>query len=728
MSVLKTLVYCELDLKRCSLTYGVAPCTATIDGSPQTGTFKCYNSPNTCQDAANFAASTLTLRFAISTDYLPPEISCIPSIRSVSTKAQVLNPGESLGERESVTVTFNDHPFNDVGIDKYHAERGFDPYQRGTFWSKFAARWPYIQGSALRIIRGFEGDALEDMETRHYVVESQAGPDANGTFSIVAKDVIKLLDGEKAQAPRASTGVLSAAIDDNDTSVTLEPAGVGDAEYPASGIASIGDEQVSFTRVGDVFTIVRGLDFSEAGSHEEGETFQLGIFYDGEDASDIIYDLMTEYSDVEAAMIALADWQFETNNYIGHQYSRKILKPASVKELVNQLINQVGLLINADTLNRKIILRALRQFIPLSQVNDDIIIEDTFDIDEQPDKRVSEVWTYIGQKNPLEAVDKEENYRTIVIQVASNSVATLEARQNSIRKIYSPWISVFNRPAAESLNNIIIQRYQNAPRRFRYQLPITESPVLASAATVSNRNIQDAQGSPGSAVAQLISIDKSEARYTITAEEMTFVQQVATDHVIKIDQDTLDFNLREVHDQIYAEAESGDNVIVRISPGVKVGSSSSASPAFTVGDWAAGVSISITNNGRLQGKGGSGNVAVPSEDGGVALYTRYAIAFDNTDGEIWGGGGGGGGKVHVPSSGSPSFWMGGGGAGYLPGNPDGTTESGGPGTGGGVGGDPGQNGGTIPGGQPAGSAGAAVDGNSFVTFSAEGDILGPRVN
>ncbi len=698
-------------------------------GSPVTGTRKCYNSPNTCQDTANFAETTLTLRFGIATDYLPKDISCIPSMKSVSTKPQVLNPGESLGERESVTVSFNDHPHNDVGIDKYHKDRGFDPYYNGTFWAKFVARWPYIQGSALRIIRGFEGDAFEDMEIRHYIVEGWSGPDSNGNFSITAKDAIKLLDGDKAQAPSASNGVLNAGINSSATSATLSPSGIGNAEYPASGVASIGEEQITFTRVNDALTIVRGVE-STAIAHDAGETVQLGISYSGQDAADIINDLITNYTDVPSSMIPLSEWQIETTTYIARLYTGKILKPTSVRDLVNELINQVGLVIYSDTVNQKIILRALRQFIPLSETDDNIIIEDSVDIDEQQDKRVSQVWTYIGQRNPLKSIDEEENFKTIVVTVASDSVAALEGRKESIRKIFSRWITTVNRAAAEGLNDIIIQRYMNAPRKFKYKLPITATPVLASAVTLSHRNLQNDEGTVESVIAQIISIEKTEAQYSIVAEEMTFTQEAVTDRLVVVDQNTYNFNLRDAHDLIYSPAQSGDTVTVVISSGVIVGSTSTSSPSFDVGSWAAGVDISITNNGRIEGKGGqggAGGAGMSGKPGGNALYTRYAIDFDNTNGEIWGGGGGGA----AFDDGTPASGSGGGGAGYQPGSGanSGTATSGGAGRTGlcGDGGDPGEDGEDTEDGT-GGAAGAAINGDSFITFSDEGDILGPRLN
>jgi hypothetical protein len=729
----KTLTFVEIDLRRCSLVFGVSPCTATIDGSPQTGDHKCYNSPRTCQDPANFSLSTLTLRFAVATDYLPLDIDCIPSIKSVNTTPQIIKPGEDLGERESVTVTFNDHLHNDVGIDKYYAERGFNTYNNGSFWSKFKARWPYIQGSALRVIRGFEGDALGDMEIRHYVVENTAGPDSNGVFSITAKDVIKLLDGDKSQAPIVSGGSLNAAIDNNDTTITLIPAGIGNAEYPAAGIASIGDEQVTFTRSADTVTLTaRGVDGSPAGDHEEGETFQIGIFYDGEDPADIIYDLITNYTEVDPAYIDLPSWQLETATYIARQYTAKILKPTSVRSLINELINQVGLVMYSDVVNQTIEMKALRQFITLGEIDENVIIQDSFSIKDQQDKRVSQVWTYYGQKNPLENLDQTKNYRTILATLDDDSISTTEGRQNSIRKIFSRWITVFNTPAAIGLNEIVLRRYVNAPRVFEFELPIALTPVLASGITLRHRTLQDDQGNASSATAQIVSLKRSEGRYLIVAEEMTFVQQAATSRLIVIDQNNFNldpyFNLRAAHDSIYDDAESGDEVICVISANVIVGSKKNTDFAFIVGDWPEGVIVKITILGRMQGRGGeSGLIGLQDnrkKNGGPTFYTRHPVIIDNTNGQIWSGGG----------AGSDSFS--GAGAGYPPGtgaNPpqNATTEAGGVAISSsfGDGGGPGEDGERASGFTvPEGDAGIAIDGESFITWIDEGDIRGRRIN
>jgi len=245
----KVLQYVEIDVDYCSLTYSVAPCQASLTNSPPTGTIKCFNTLVTCQDRDNFTNVPVTLRFAVPTSYLPDDISCIPSIKSIDFDPAVISLGENLGQRATLTVSFDDHRHSDTGdgFDKYVSDspsvRPYNPYTQGTFWGKFRSRQPFLRGRSLRWITGFLGDALEDMETRHYIIDSFSGPDNNGKFTIVAKDLLKLADGDRALAPMTSNGFLNANITNSQTSLVLSPSGVGN-EYPPTGYVAIGGSDV----------------------------------------------------------------------------------------------------------------------------------------------------------------------------------------------------------------------------------------------------------------------------------------------------------------------------------------------------------------------------------------------------------------------------------------------------------------------------------------------------
>src|SRR5690606_2031091 len=223
----------EIDIPFCSLTYGVAPCAAELG---VTGERKCFNTRRTCQDTENFDPEPLTLRFirpSVSLDY-----DAIPSLEGVSITPQEIDPGVSMGKRESVRVTFADHPHSDAGLDKYLSERGYDAFKRGTWWWQLRARGTTLNGLPLRILRGEAGTPLAEMTVSHYLIESAAGPDGR-TFSITAKDVLKVADGDRAQAPAVSRGELGSAIGDTGGSFSLVPTGIGDLDYPSSGKAVI---------------------------------------------------------------------------------------------------------------------------------------------------------------------------------------------------------------------------------------------------------------------------------------------------------------------------------------------------------------------------------------------------------------------------------------------------------------------------------------------------------
>src|SRR5690606_17037191 len=334
----------EIDLPFCLNTYGIAPCTAALG---VTGNIKCFNSLRTCQDRQNFNAGIKTLRFcqpSMDIEFRKggSPVVVIPSIDSVNITPAVVNPGVDIGLRETVKVSFRDHPHSAAGLDKYLADRDYDPFERGTFWAKLCARYPSFEGYALRVLRGEYGDDLSDFTTYHYVIDGLTGQ--GDKVTVTAKDPLILTDKKRAQAPYISTGVLAGDIDESAGSLTLSPAGIGDAEYPSSGKATIGGKEiVSFTRSGDVMTIVRAQSGTEADEHDEGDLVQLVLEYVSQPPSAIISDLLSYVPGFDTDWITLSDWQRDVDDYLGRLYSAVIAEPVAVADLLNELIEQIGL-------------------------------------------------------------------------------------------------------------------------------------------------------------------------------------------------------------------------------------------------------------------------------------------------------------------------------------------------------------------------------------------------
>ncbi|MEY9110391.1 hypothetical protein ABH999_006587 [Bradyrhizobium yuanmingense] len=768
----RALTYIEIDIPFCALTYGVAPCTASI---PATGAAKCFNSIKTCQDRAHFSESEVTLRFAKPTEYLPREIDCIPSIVSVDFSPATVSLGKDLGQRASLTVTFQDHCHSDTGqgYDKYRTERDYDPYSQGTYWGKFRARQPFLRGRSIRWINGVVGEALADMETFNFIIESFNGPTPDGKFTIVAKDLLKVADGDRAQCPQLSNGFLAADISASATTATMLPAGIGNAEYPTGGTDYLcigGNEIVQYTRVGDTLTFTaRGALGTTASAHRAQDRVQLVKHYASADAADILSDLLINAAGIDASHIPLADWQEETGTFLGNVYTGTICEPTSVATLCSELIEQAALAVWHDPQADLLRLQVLRA-VPTdaNTFTPDNTIEKSLAIKEQESKRVSRVQVYFGRIDPTKPLSNLDNYRSTSLSIDEDAEADYGVA--AIKTVLSRWIPQAGRSVADRLGVILLGRYRDAPRQvqFKLQRHASTDAQLGIGYRVEADCTQDATGAPSDIPIQVTRLNPGPDVFVVEAEEMLWTAP-ATDtgeRYVIFDANNFNINLRASHDSIYPPAQSGDVVHCIVNAGVTIGATSTTVAAFDVGTWPAGVIVHLVVRGRLQGAGGrgarGGTMAEPNGEpggqGGTALFTRNAISLDiSSGGQIWGGGGGGGGGAMHGLLNLSGAGGGGGGAGTVPGDPGagtpgtgassgspGSATSGGPGGGGvggggsgGAGGGPalagaaGQYSSDIPKFSPGagGLPGAAVNGASHINFNlGAGDIRGSLVN
>lgn len=702
-------------------------------GTVPTGTDKCTNCFASCQDPANFNLTTQTVRFAVPASYLRRDIDALPNIIDVEHTPATVSLGDNLGERATLKVTFKDEPHSDTGdgYDPYYAERFYDPWGQGTHWGKFRARYPFLQGSDCRLYRGDDGDDIDDMEVRYFIIESTEGPDADGRFSIIAKDMLKLLDGDRAQAPGVSSGRLISAITDSDTSATLTPTGIGNDEYPTGApdfYACIGGKEIVkvTSRAGDVLTIQRGMLNTEAVAHEGEERVQVVLAFEGEDVADIINELITTYSVVDSDFVPIDDWLTETGLFLNSVYTGYVTEPTPVKDLISELIEQAGLVVWWSDDPPQINLQVLRPVASSADTIDkSIIVKDSFSVEDQPEKRVTQSWTFFGQRDPTRPVDEESNYRQAVATIDSDAEAN--AATSAIRKIYSRWISLGGQTAAERVNDLILARYAIAPRKFEFKLfsggSISAAPAVGY--QLSMFPLQDVLGAAETVPIQVRSVKSEDDGEVIVAEEFDSEAPVGslTDDFIIISSDDFNINLRDVHDQLYPEAIDGDRVICYIQSGVIIGSTSASEAAFEVGSFASGVDVYVIVYGRIQGcggqAGGGGDAGSGTgfaedggsgSDGGTAFFTDgQAVFVDASLGEIWGGGGGGGGGGGAGDSGGGTKSGGGGGGGGA-GTVSGQGDGGGDGAGGGGQGKSGDDGSSESGGDGGNGATGGLDG------------------
>jgi hypothetical protein len=471
----------EIDQDFCSLNYGESPCQA---GLGVTGANKCFNTFQTCQDTANYDRGDLTLRFVRPQLDIPKEWNAIPSLVSASTVPTKLNVGggdrnaEPLGQRAACTVVFQDHPYSDLFVDKYVNERPtgdagqqiYNPIERGTLWTKWLRRNPYYQNRQIRIIEGYLGQPIEEMRTRHYIIQKIDGPDDNGRVRITAKDILKLADDDRAEAPLANRGELSANI--NATATTLSVIRAETGEYQASnGILRIGDEVLRYTtatQVDDVVTftgVTRGTDNTPAAPHDAGDTVQQCLAYVNANVWDVARDLLVNYGNVPDQFIPFADWIAEGQIWLPQfSVTTLITEPVGVTALLGELAEQTLFYIWWDERDQQVKFRALRppSETPTRLTDRNNILAGSIKTSVDPDQRVSEIWVYYLPIVPTERLDTARNYRRLRVRVDPSASSDNEYGERRIKKIFSRWLE--SDAQTVTLATRYLARYRNNPQ------------------------------------------------------------------------------------------------------------------------------------------------------------------------------------------------------------------------------------------------------------------------
>lgn len=496
----------ELDVDYCTITWGVAPCMAEFGLNTVR---KCYNTFGTCAYTQAYDKGVKTLRFCEPT-FTIKDGNYIPSLVSVGGYEQEVNiAGYSenigaLGKRAAVSVTFRDHPSRDTLTDKYWSERmdgtaqtnegGYDPIDRGSFWTKFKARNPNYAGRPLRVIQGYidETGSFVAVKTRAYVMDELKGPDRSGNVTITAKDILSLADNQKALAPIASRGRLLADIDAVVNTATLSPAGIG-SEYPASGFATIGSEIVDFTRAGDVLTLVRGVKGTQAASHTANDTVQVAYDVERIRADYVLYDLLTVYGNVPAGYIDFPDWQAEFNRWGNKMLlSATICKPTGVSKLIGE-INRLGITVWWDEIAQKIRVKLNHppdeEPAEWSDRNNIISIE-TEDNDDERATRI-EMWTV--QIDPTKDLN-EDNFQRGFINISVDSESPMMFGLPRTKQILCRWLNHGDDATVKIITGRLLNRYKRAPVTYKVRIDTKDDPSLTDVISLTSHVTTDVTG------------------------------------------------------------------------------------------------------------------------------------------------------------------------------------------------------------------------------------------
>jgi hypothetical protein len=462
----------------CSRTFGVAPCNAT--GS------KCWNTDATCKfRAALDLSDTLPLYFVrdeahewIETAGAFQPALAIGALVSTSVAPTVLNvAGGSrdrgpLGYRAVLNVRIKDFPWNDVGTDPYLADRGYDPATRGSFWSKWLKRNPFHLGYKINHYSGYRGQSLAQMTKRQYEIEKiDAGRDG---VTIRSKDLLNRVN--EVVAPSLSPGVLSIDITNSATSITVAGAVLGDYQA-APGIIRIGNELMRYTGLVQAgsnisFTgLTRGALNTESADHRQNARVQRVLFWEAVPFQDIVFELLTDWADIDPALIDKTAWDAEKDVFRSvFNFTAYITQPTPVVSLLAEVALQSMSNIWWDERQQEIFLKPVRPDASKPKISDNTdILAGSFAIKELPEERVSQVFVYYNLRSPALSPTDSTSYANAAIFIDVGKQQQYGGRA-AVRELFCRFTNT--QAIANTIAATYLNRFKDVRREISFDLNI----------------------------------------------------------------------------------------------------------------------------------------------------------------------------------------------------------------------------------------------------------------
>jgi len=500
----------------------------------------CFNTRANCQDTPNYAGSPTENEIWLTNSIsdFPEDIweeanlgVAVPCLKQkgISSTPPNIDVTGGLGQRASITANCFDFPHHDRGVDKYALYRTYNPEERGTFWGKFVARNLYYQGRELTYYDGYLVDGLFDITNFHertYLIEKLEGPDAKGNVRILAKDAMKLADGNRSFAPLPTTGALALDLVVAETTSMTLVTGTGE-EYGDSGFVRVNSEIIEFaSRTGDVLeTLTRQSWGTAIARHDVGDSVQLCLTYDDVNVVDIIYDLYVNYASIDPAIIPTTEWDAEKTSLLAaNTLTANISEPMGVNELVKELVQENLIYMWWADHEKEIKLKAFAPVANAYELNDaDNFLVDSVKVWHDPKQRVSQFWMYYGLRDYTD--DGTDNFRFLYIQLDSDAESEDKYDDTRLRRVESRWIDESNSGLVIQLGGRTLALFAETPRMAKFRLDAKDEVETGDFVTVTTRLMQEADGSP--VTLDMLIIEKRQVEqgstYEYTAQEFIFV-------------------------------------------------------------------------------------------------------------------------------------------------------------------------------------------------------------
>lgn len=485
----------EIDLPLCSRVYGSAPCTAALSADTP---HKCFNLRAGCQDSANFLLGTpLTLKFSKVGIPLPAGFKAFPVLSGVRQSSTTANIGGAdprygaLGKQATLDFDLADFTHHERGVDPYASERvtgaaqfdtiGYRPEDRSTFLAKLKARWPNYAGGAVRLCRAYiVNGAITDQSTYNHVLKEMAGP-SDGSMRVSAYSIFDLMNGKTAVCPRPTRGALTLPMTNVATSFVVTPAGIGDAEYDASGFLTVGAEIMGFNRTADTFTVTRGQKGTTAAAHSEADTVQQAWTCTNARLDDVVSELVLDFTDTPASWVPAAEWAAEVTRWgASILLTTTITSPTPVGTLVGELAD-LGCNVIPDERAGEIRLRMNRPIDgdTVYSVTDDNAYQ--ISQEDREEDRVTQVYFVHKRADPTKGIgtsDDVSNYLRRALTVNPDAIAIYDSVRT--RTIRTRWLDQGDDTTVAIVSWQLLRRFEKAPMRVKCLIDARDKAIQLS--------------------------------------------------------------------------------------------------------------------------------------------------------------------------------------------------------------------------------------------------------
>ncbi len=531
----------ELYQKRCSLTYGTAPCTAT-------GTPKCYQTWQTCRDRTNIDTDgSITWRFVKPRARIMPiyeetgthiKTNPIPILESVSTSSSAINLGSQregqspLGIKAGVTVSLSEALWDDHVGDPYLADRV--NLQTRFFWALWRARNAFYTDMMIYVYEGYVGQALGDMQRRDYILDSVSGPSGGRGVTLTGKDPLRLASLKEAQCPRTTDIQLLVAVDETSTAIRVAASEADlSADFGNTGstrYATMGREIISYTGwtlvstgIYDLTGVRRATLGTEAAAQSANSLVQRAARWETLRQWEIAADLIDNHTRIPAGYRDATQWEDEGNEYLVTGITDlTIPSPRGVERILGDMCQHGSFSIWWDERDRKIPLLANRppQNAP-AEITDDLnILAGSASLNDDVDAQITRVAIYYSPRNPFD-IDRPENYRTLRLSI--DGFVEAPAAANTVRTLTIFAYSVTRDASAFRLATRLLLRYRLVQKYLSLDLDAKDRSIkIGDVLAVTTAAFVGTEGGMASTLWQVISAEEFRPGDALRVELQSF--------------------------------------------------------------------------------------------------------------------------------------------------------------------------------------------------------------